>query len=549
MVVIAVMVVGHGESWGRAGRWLLLGQRAQEVLRLFEVIASPILVFAPSGELVHSLWPHAPRAQDQAPVPQRAHVQQAACASAAAWSRAIGDPKYLEQASAQGGIRLPDNSLVLIGPIAPLKVVLEGKTHYLENRTALLAANMWLTQQSAQCRRSVHAPPSGESLGGADDLSAPDLLADDLSSASAAAELTANAWEPMPEEEAPEVVSAVEQELSQLLGLKIQVEPEGRALGAGGGASAAHGAQLAAPAPQPRASLCSVLSRNFDLSSIVAAQGTAYNPFNGNFSADVVAPEDEDAFIAALHLGKISTVHHHNQLRNEVLMQEAVREGNLAKLRWANSLPTKGKAGILGLTPLRSWQNHAHISNVLASRAAIDAGIAPEEAYVLSDKLFLVVEQLTDPLLAKHMRFVIWRTFTEQVKQHREELAARQQTVAALSADTQTEPVLVLKARYLMAQRLMEPLSLAQIAAELGCTPEHLARCFKRYHHQTVHEYLVNERIKLAKELLLESNQKIGDIAQLLQFASSSHFGAAFKAREHLSPLKWRQLHAKIYEG
>lgn len=524
----------------------MLGQRAQEVLRLFEVIASPILVFAPSGELVHSLWPHAPRVQDQAPVPKRDHVQQAAYASAAAWSRAIGDPKYLEQASAQGGIRLPDNSLVLIGPIAPLKVVLEGKTHYLENRTALLATNMWLTQQSAQCRRSVHALLREDARELADDLSADDLPA--------AAEPNNATFETLRAEDAPEdraleVASAVEQELSQLLGLKIQVEPEVRTLGAGGGASATHGAQLAAPTPQPRASLCSVLSRNFDLSSIVAAQGTAYNPFNGNFSAAVVAPEDEDAFIAALHLGKISTVHHHNQLRNEVLMQEAVREGNLAKLRWANSLPTKGKAGILGLTPLRSWQNHAHISNVLASRAAIDAGIAPEEAYVLSDKLFLVVEQLTDPLLAKHMRFVIWRTFTEQVKQHRDELAARQQAVAALSADTQTEPVLVLKARYLMAQRLMEPLSLAQIATELGCTPEHLARCFKRYHHQTVHEYLVNERIKLAKELLLESNQKIGDIAQLLQFASSSHFGAAFKAREHLSPLKWRQLHAKIYEG
>lgn len=546
VVAVMVVVVGHGQWQGCAGRWLLLGQRAQEVLRLFEVIASPILVFAPTGELVHSLWPHASRAQDLAPVPKRDHVQQAACASAAAWSRAIGDPKYLEQASAQGGIRQPDNSLVLIGPIAPLKVVLEGKPHYLENRTALLAANMWLTQQSAECRRSVHALPREDTLELADDLSADDLPA--------AAEPNNATFETLraegaPEDRALEVASAVEQELSQLLGLKIQVEPEVRALGAGGGASATQGAQSAAPAPQPRASLCSVLSRNFDLSSIVAAQGSAYNPFNGNFSADVVAPEDEDAFIAALHLGKISTVHHHNQLRNEVLMQEAVREGNLAKLRWANSLPTKGKAGILGLTPLRSWQNHAHISNVLASRAAIDAGIAPEEAYVLSDKLFLVVEQLTDPLLAKHMRFVIWRVFTEQVKQHRDELAARQQTVAALSADTQTEPVLVLKARYLMAQRLMEPLSLAQIATELGCTPEHLARCFKRYHHQTVHEYLVNERIKLAKELLLESNQKIGDIAQLLQFASSSHFGAAFKAREHLSPLKWRQLHAKIYEG
>ena len=233
-------------------------------------------------------------------------------------------------------------------------------------------------------------------------------------------------------------------------------------------------------------------------------------------------------------------------------MQEAVREGDLTKLRWANSLATKGKAGVLGLTPLRHWQNHAHISNVLASRAAIDAGIAPEEAYVLSDKLFLVVEQVTDPMLAKYLRFVIWRAFTEQVKRHRDELKARSKTLATLtqaSTPGSPEPVLVLKARYLMAQRLMEPLTLTSIAEELGCTAEHLARSFKRYHHQTVHEYLVAERLKLAKELLLESNQKVGDIAQLLHFASSSHFCAAFKEREHLSPLKWRKLHAKVVEG
>ncbi|HIV55758.1 MAG TPA: hypothetical protein H9898_08230, partial [Candidatus Anaerobiospirillum stercoravium] len=174
----------------------MLGQRAQEVLRLFEVIASPILVFAPSGELVHSLWPHAPRVQDQAPVPKRDHVQQAAYASAAAWSRAIGDPKYLEQASAQGGIRLPDNSLVLIGPIAPLKVVLEGKTHYLENRTALLATNMWLTQQSAQCRRSVHALLREDARELADDLSADDLPA--------AAEPNNATFETLRAEDAPE---------------------------------------------------------------------------------------------------------------------------------------------------------------------------------------------------------------------------------------------------------------------------------------------------------------------------------------------------------
>lgn len=130
-------------------------------------------------------------------------------------------------------------------------------------------------------------------------------------------------------------------------------------------------------------------------------------------------------------------MHNHNQLRNEVLIQEAVREGNVEKLRWAYCLPPKGKAGILGFTPLRSWQNHAHLQNVLASRAAIDAGITPEESYTLSDKLFLAVESITDPLMAKHMRYVIARDFTELVHHHKEALHA------AVSSSAKVEPVLV----------------------------------------------------------------------------------------------------------
>ena len=466
----------------------MFGNWHVDTLRLYEVIASPIVLFGPELQVSFA---HGNRS-DERPYEELART----------WSRNIGEPLLLSADNQIGGLRLPERSIVLIGPITPLKVTLAGQNHFVENKTAQAAANLWLKLVSEFCRRSVHAQEP-------DDLELNQLGSSELGLGEA----------------------QLEQELSQLLGLKIR---------------AAH-----QPEQVTSTTLSSVLESNFDLSRIVAAQGTAYNPFDGNFSPDVVSPKDEDAFIAALNLGKISTVHHHNQLRNEVLMQEAVREGDLTKLRWANSLATKGKAGILGLTPLRHWQNHAHISNVLASRAAIDAGIAPEEAYVLSDKLFLVVEQVTDPMLAKYMRFVIWRAFTEQVKRHRDELKARQQTLDTLtqaSMPGSPEPVLVLKARYLMAQRLMEPLTLISIAEELDCTPEHLARSFKRYHHQTVHEYLVAERLKLAKELLLESNQKVGDIAQLLHFASSSHFCAAFKEREHLSPLKWRKLHAKVVE-
>lgn len=45
----------------------------------------------------------------------------------------------------------------------------------------------------------------------------------------------------------------------------------------------------------------------------------------------------------------------------------------------------------------------------------------------------------------------------------------------------------------------------------------------------TVMQYIMRERIKKAKELLLESNASVSDIAATLCFASSSHFCRVFK--------------------
>ena len=276
------------------------------------------------------------------------------------------------------------------------------------------------------------------------------------------------------------------------------------------------------------------LEQHYDLSAIYAAEHEAYNPFDGSSVGENFTADDE--FIASLELSKISTVHNHNQMRNELVISEAVRMGDVERLKWAYSISPKGKAGILGVTPLRSWQNHAHLQNVLSSRAAIAAGLSVEDAYTLSDKLFLAVENITDPLLAKHMRYIVARIFTEKVKLYQE--ACAQEGISVMA------PELVQQARYYIHQHLLSSLCLEDIATELGCSKEHLARTFQRYMHQGVMEYVRSERLKLAKELLLESNNKIKDIAALLGFASSAHFCHAFKSVEHLTPAQWRKQHS-----
>ena len=581
------------------------------------------------------------------------------------WRRNVGDPMLLHNSNDMGGILLPNNAYVLIGPIAPTKVTVKhgGETivSYVENRTARLASNLWLNLMKERSKVLEHINQlavSEDSLGAVPDGSLEQVARDELLAADpnvqeqksiASPVVTATvstASAPTTQHRGSESLlessNALPQDVSSLRsqhsvagssqGLSradISESPasadmvsDGSTSASGSGSNQSSNASLghitleqlvagkgvddgllseavnsgalsgngsagmanelteassevavadnkasvlgvfgaSSTSSTARAtsnansavsgavmgsdgginSLLQSLSgmRNYDFSQILAAQHHPYNPMDGSILGESFQYDDE--ILSRLNLAPISTVHLHNQLRNEVLVQEAVREGDVEKLRWAYKVPPKGKAGILGFTPLRSWKNHAHISNILASRAAIDAGISPEEAYTLSDKLFLVVEELKDPLLAKHMRYIIYLAFTEQVRLHNERLH---------QGSARIEPMVVQKARFLIQQQLFTDLSLGGLATQLGCTPEHLARSFKLYHGQSVMHYVQKERIAKSKELLLESNTKICDIAATLHFASSAHFCKVFKEQEHLSPAKWRAQHATLTES
>jgi len=84
-------------------------------------------------------------------------------------------------------------------------------------------------------------------------------------------------------------------------------------------------------------------------------------------------------------------------------------------------------------------------------------------------------------------------------------------------------------------------ISLAMLAREAGLTPSSFIRAFKRATGQTPHRFILEQRVRLAQELLAETPQPIADIALATGFSSQSHFGTAFRAITGASPGRWRQ--------
>lgn len=83
--------------------------------------------------------------------------------------------------------------------------------------------------------------------------------------------------------------------------------------------------------------------------------------------------------------------------------------------------------------------------------------------------------------------------------------------------------------------------SLAMLAREAGLTPSGFIRAFKRTTGQTPHRFILEQRIRLAQALLVDTRQPIADIALATGFSSQSHFGTAFRAVTGGSPARWRQ--------
>ncbi len=70
---------------------------------------------------------------------------------------------------------------------------------------------------------------------------------------------------------------------------------------------------------------------------------------------------------------------------------------------------------------------------------------------------------------------------------------------------------------------------------------EYLTRQFKARYHCGIYEYVLQVRMERARELLLDPEIKIQDIAQRLGYADNNYFSKAFRTYYGVSPSAFRQ--------
>ena len=89
---------------------------------------------------------------------------------------------------------------------------------------------------------------------------------------------------------------------------------------------------------------------------------------------------------------------------------------------------------------------------------------------------------------------------------------------------------------------LEEDLSLAEIAAVADLSQYHFARAFRKTTGLTPQQYVMQQRIERAKELLAKDDLPIVEISLRTGFKNQSHFTALFRKFTKLTPKLWREM-------
>lgn len=81
---------------------------------------------------------------------------------------------------------------------------------------------------------------------------------------------------------------------------------------------------------------------------------------------------------------------------------------------------------------------------------------------------------------------------------------------------------------------------LATLAELAGLSQPHYSRAFKALDRLAPYQWQLKAHIERAKELMLNTNRSLADVAEATGFSDAVHFGRTFRKMTGATPAAWR---------
>ncbi len=95
----------------------------------------------------------------------------------------------------------------------------------------------------------------------------------------------------------------------------------------------------------------------------------------------------------------------------------------------------------------------------------------------------------------------------------------------------------------MMEGKIEDPISPAQLATDVGMSTRQLERLFRRYLNRSPKRYYMELRLQKARNLLMQTDMSVINVALACGFASPSHFSKCYRAHYQTTPYRERGTH------
>lgn len=203
-----------------------------------------------------------------------------------------------------------------------------------------------------------------------------------------------------------------------------------------------------------------------------------------------------------------------------------VREGNVKDLIYLNYSDFKDKMGATASTPKKTFEYNTAAAIALCSRAAIEGGADPDDAYNLGEVLLLSLEKARTVQDIHEIFRLTEVMFSKMV--HR--------------ARAKNKPYQIEKCKLYVTENLFRKITVSELAGYVGLHPHYLSNMFSKYEGITLKDYIQREKVNGACHLLRYSNETISDIALRFGYKSQSKFTEIFRKWQAMTPTEYRNL-------
>ena len=226
----------------------------------------------------------------------------------------------------------------------------------------------------------------------------------------------------------------------------------------------------------------------------------------------------------------------HNPYEQERREMASIESGNLQQLKESWNEEYSGSFGIISKDPVRNGKYLSIIVIALATRAAIKGGILPEIALSLGD---IYMQQVDE---GKNVYEI--GPLTKRAEYALTKLVQEKNTASANQVSSQ-DNLIVERCKDYVFTHLHEKITVQEIAVQLYLHPNYLSALFKKHEGISLYQYILNQKITLAKNLLTYSSYSFIEISNYLGFSSQSHLGKTFKRTTGFTLNEYRNLYGK----